>query len=374
MAELIYRVSTDWQEVEKLFKEIEKLNGALDKTKTDVPREELERLTSKLGELKTKYEEIVSFSQQANDKLADAFKNVGSIDNPFKQLGEGSDKATKLLTDSFDEVITKVCELYDYIEELKRMIGSLGDSSNVFPQMAESVGRLSEMMKTKELSLANEATQNNNIIQQHQMEINALSQQSMQTKNLTDAAGERVSVENEVASTIDDTTSSIDNQTSAINRNTEAIREQKNELVEQPPQIPSYTDTIKSEIEAKTSELQQVMQKALTLPKDSMELEGAQTRIQSLEKEIEELFFKLKTIQGESFLDDLKDDAKNVELEIKDLKASIDGLAESDPFVVQTRNTIAEREQLLQGLNNKIAEYTEKENALIQKKVMCSKS
>lgn len=230
MAELIYHVSTDWKEVERLYNEIMKLNSALEKSNTDAPREEIGRLISKLDELKGKYEDIIQTTQQANDKLSDVFS--GSSNNPYKGIEDNADQATKTISKSFDEVIGKVCELYDYIKETKDLIGSLTESSDVISKITDCMSELSDETKRQELNLSNQATQNTNILQQQQAGVMSMTQQNIQAQSLNEAAGERAAIEEEVKTSIDDTTSSIKEQTNVVRENTNAINEQKEETAE----------------------------------------------------------------------------------------------------------------------------------------------
>lgn len=365
MAELIYHVSTDWKEVERLYNEIMKLNSALEKSNTDAPREEIGRLISKLDELKGKYEDIIQTTQQANDKLSDVFS--GSSNNPYKGIEDNADQATKTISKSFDEVIGKVCELYDYIKETKDLIGSLTESSDVISKITDCMSELSDETKRQELNLSNQAAQNTNILQQQQAGVMSMTQQNIKAQSLNEAASERAAIEEEVKGSIDDTTATIKKQTTAVNENTEAIKNQKEEMGAEPPKIPSYTDTIKREIEEKTKELQETVKKSLTLPQGSLEWEGAQTRISNLNNEIDELTIKLKKVQGDSYLEELKEDALSIESTIGDLKEGIKGLSENDPAAIQANEIIREKELLLEGLRNKIAELEEKEESLKQK-------
>lgn len=299
MAELVYHVATDWQEVEKLFNEITKLNTALDKVNTDAPRVEVERLIGKISELKEKYNEIISVSQQANNDITQAFKDTSSSDNPLKGLGENADKAAKTLKDSFDSVIGKVCELYDYIEEVKKSINSLNGSSDIIGNMGNKMEALSAAVERQELSLSNQSTQNANILQQQQAELMAQNQQNTQMQSLNETASERVSIENEVASTIEDTTTIIEGQTEAVKEHTEAIKEQ-NEATQEVGD--EFSDAVLSEERAITEKINSLkefnsrIQESLANVTSQQEKENLEkqyseneAQIQSLESQLENL-------------------------------------------------------------------------------------
>ena len=299
MAELVYHVSTDWQEVERLFNEITKLNAALDKVNTDAPRVEVERLIGKISELKEKYNEIISVSQQANNDITQAFKDTSSSDNPLKGLGENADKTAKTLKDSFDSVIGKVCELYDYIEEVKKSINSLNSSSDIIGNMGNKMEALSAAVERQELSLSNQSAQNANILQQQQAELMAQNQQNTQMQSLNETASERVSIENEVASTIEDTTTIIEGQTEAVKEHTEAIKEQ-NEATQEVGD--EFSDAVLSEERAITEKINSLkefnsrIQESLANVASQQEKENLEkqyseneAQIQSLESQLENL-------------------------------------------------------------------------------------
>lgn len=260
MAELVYRVATDWKEVERLYNEIMKLNAALEKSNTDSPRAEISSLISKLDELKSKYAEIIQTTQQANEKLSVVFKDSSS-ENPYKGLEDNAEKASKTLNKSFDDVISKVCELYDYIKETKDLIGSLTESSDVITKITDCISELSNETKRQELNLSNQAAQNTNILQQQQAGVMSMTQQNVQAQSLNEAASERAAIEEEVKTSIDDTTSSIKEQTNVVLENTDAIKEQKQETAEIGDE---FSDAFQSEeraINDKIEALKQLNQK-----------------------------------------------------------------------------------------------------------------
>lgn len=312
MAELIYHVSTDWQEVEKLFNEITKLNSALDKVNTDTPRAEVDKLIASISSLKDMYGEIVSMSQQANAKISDAFSGVNTSDNPLKTLGENTENTSKLLKESFDSVISKVCELYDYINEVKGLVNSLGGSSDIINNMGKTINALSDAVERQEISLSAQSTHNANILQQQQQELMAQSQQNTQMQALNETANERVAIEGEVASTIDETTESVKEQTTAVKEHTEAIKEQKEATQEVGDE---FSDAFLSEER------------------------GLDEKITQLKQLNERLNERLANVVNPEERDAIIKQYGENEAQIKNLEAQLDGLSSKNEEVAESAKT-----------------------------------
>lgn len=306
MAELIYHVATDWQEVEKLFNEITKLNSALDKVDTNTPREEVAKLVSSIEMLKDKYSDIITLSQQANARISDAFSGVNTSDNPLKGLGDNANSAAKTLKDSFDGVIGKVCELYDYINEVKTLIGTFNGTSDIIGNIGNKVNLLSDAIKQQELSLSAQSSHNASIIQQQQAELVSLNQQNAQAQSLNETANERVAIESEVASTIDDTTKSIEVQTDVVKENSEAIKEQSEVVKEIGDEFSDATLSEERSLKDKIEGLRQLnesLQERIANASSQQEKDALsqqysenETQIRNLEAQMDSLYEKSEKI------------------------------------------------------------------------------
>lgn len=229
MAELRFNVQTDWSEVEKLVKQIDKLNSVLANTNTNVPREEVDKLSGRLEFLKTQLSKVVSATKITNEELTKLFgENAGSkikFEGAFDGLSEEAQKAVKTASDLFDSLITKIDSFKSGISDVVESLGSIRinkEAEETTINLLDQCQKLTDATEQQYLSITKQATENNNILQQQQSGLTAINQQNIQHQNISDTLNEQIDKESEM-------TEAVENTTAAVETKTEAIKEQRQE-------------------------------------------------------------------------------------------------------------------------------------------------
>lgn len=126
MADLYFKVSSDWQEVVRLREEINRLENQLNQFNGKAPLEVLDKLCNELVSAKSRLTELVEAAAIEGAKLEGAFKKSISIDvsTPMGQLK------------AFDEELSKMTSnLNAYFDTLKgklqEMVAVLGDGKTI---------------------------------------------------------------------------------------------------------------------------------------------------------------------------------------------------------------------------------------------------
>ena len=116
MAELYFKVKSDWEEVVKLRTEVMRLENQLNQFNGKAPLEVLDKMCSELTTAKTRLTELVNAAAVEGSKLDGAFKKGITIDmsTPTGQLK------------AFDDELIKMCaNLNAYFDTLKGKLQDL---------------------------------------------------------------------------------------------------------------------------------------------------------------------------------------------------------------------------------------------------------
>lgn len=350
MAEIGFFVKTDWAEVEKLVHEIDALNKTIASVNTDIPRSQIDKLTDKLNELKSKYSEIISYAARANADIADIFGKNGGLGSAGAQgisqsVTSEMQKMQEVVSGVFDTLLRKVDEFKNSVNETLSFTADIkvSDSSmSVIDSMTEKMSALSAEAERQKVIFSDQAVQNNTIIQQQQQETASLNSQGSQMQALIGNTDERVSIEGDMASAVDNTTDNIKKQTDAFKEQGETIKENKKILNE--PIDDSYGDAAKEELRGNEElikryeeELAKLDEQIANAPNGSEEQERAIARYNDVKAQLE----AIKNGE-EAVIEGIKQESQereNVSQLIKEQYAYLDEIIEK-----QKNGTLSEQE------------------------------
>lgn len=292
MAEIQFRVETDWQEVQRLVHEIDALQQSLQSVNTGLPSAEIEKLNNKLTDLKEKYSEVIAFANRANADLSDIFGKRGGIGGAEGELSKGisseMEKVQQAVNETFSSMLSKVEEFTTSVNSAFKMVSDIKNvvpSSDIVNELVDKTSELTAASEKQQLIIQDQSTQQERIIMQRQQETSSVITQANEVQGLTEEARTRVDIEGDVGDAIDKNTSAFDKQTEAVKNNTNAIKENK----EASESGGNYLENAQKELAEQKDKLAGLYDKAGQLPLGSKELEEVEKEIEETKRKINDL-------------------------------------------------------------------------------------
>lgn len=304
MADLYFKVHSDWEEVVKLRSEIARLENQLNQFNGKAPLDVLDKLCSDLSAAKTRLQELVDEAAIAGSKIEEAFKKGIAID---MSTPEGQLKAFDATAEKFCN--TFVSNLTDLQERVKGLTDALNASGTALANIHVSEQNAAEIEKLKkqneelqsELARQNEELQKQiNLYQQLQASIvsnnNARTSSDGIIQSEINTTNAQVVAQGEVTDAVEQTTQALNDQADAAEN-----AKEKMESIETPQMTGEdgfYTQTLERDIEIAKGKIEELREKMGEL--DATDAEGIasiENRIAAYQSEIDEKAAKLEEIR-----------------------------------------------------------------------------
>ena len=255
MAELYFKVGSDWEEVVKLRNEITRLENQLSQFNGKAPLEVLDKLCNDLSNAKQRLQALVDDAAIAGSKLEEAFKKGIVID---LSTPEGQLKA-------FDASVEKFCNTFvsnlsDLQERVKGLTDALNASGTALANIKVTEQNASQIA---DLTRQNEELRAELTRQSEELQKQLLLYQQLQS-SITGSNQARQSADTIIQSEINTTNAQVVAQgevTDAVEQTTQALNDQadaaenakeKMESIEEPQMTGGdgfYTQTLERDIE-----------------------------------------------------------------------------------------------------------------------------
>ncbi len=305
MADLYFKVSSDWQEVVRLREEITRLENQLNQFNGKAPLEVLNKLCDELVDAKARLQALVDDAAIAGDKMQEAFKKGTVIDlsTPEGQLKAFDATAEKF----FENFSSNLSVLRDGVKELINALGASNDAlANI--QATEKNAAEIERIKKENEELRDELTRQSEELQKQII----LYQQLQSTIAGNNAA--RMAGDSQIQSEINTTNAQVVAQgevTDAVEQTTQALHDQadaadnvkqKMDEIESPSlgdgENGFYTQTLERDIDIAKEKIDELRDKMGEL--DATDAEGIaaiESRIAAYQSEIDEKTAKLEEMR-----------------------------------------------------------------------------
>ena len=304
MAELYFKVHSDWEEVVKLRTEIVRLENQLNQFNGKAPLDVLDKLCNELVTAKTRLQSLVDDAAIAGSKMEEAFKKGTSIDlsTPEGQLKAFDATAEKF----FNNFVGNLSDLQERVKGLTEALNASGTALaniRVTEQNAAEIENLKKQNQDLQAELARQSEELQKQIllyQQLQTSIvgnnnarqssDGLIQQEINTTNA------QVVSQGEVTDAVETTTQALHDQADAA----ENVKQKMSEI--ESPDLGDgengfYTQTLERDIEIAKEKIEELRNKMGEL--DSTDAEGIaaiESRIAAYQSEISEKTAKLEEI------------------------------------------------------------------------------
>ena len=304
MAELYFKVHSDWEEVVKLRTEIVRLENQLNQFNGKAPLDVLDKMCNELVVAKTRLQSLVDDAAIAGSKMEEAFKKGTSIDlsTPEGQLKAFDATAEKF----FNNFVGNLSDLQERVKGLTEALNASGTALaniRVTEQNAAEIENLKKQNQDLQAELARQSEELQKQIllyQQLQTSIvgnnnarqssDGLIQQEINTTNA------QVVSQGEVTDAVETTTQALHDQADAA----ENVKQKMSEI--ESPDLGDgengfYTQTLERDIEIAKEKIEELRNKMGEL--DSTDAEGIaaiESRIAAYQSEINEKTAKLEEI------------------------------------------------------------------------------
>lgn len=304
MAELYFRVASDWENVVKLRNEITRLENQLNQFNGKAPLEVLDKLCNDLSTAKSRLQALVDDAAIAGSKMEEAFKKGIAID---LSTPEGQLKA-------FDASVEKFCNTFvNNLSDLQERVKGLTDALNASGTALANI-KVTEQNASQiaDLTRQNEELRAELTRQSEELQKQLLLYQQLQS-SITGSNQARQSADTIIQSEINTTNAQVVAQgevTDAVEHTTQALNDQadaaenakeKMESIEEPQMTGEdgfYTQTLERDIEIAKGKIEELRDKMGEL--DATDEEGIakiEARISAYQSEIDQKAAKLEEIR-----------------------------------------------------------------------------